>query len=49
MTFVFLGGAVGSLCGAVAARWSWTGVALAGAGLAAAGLVVHLITSRRRI
>jgi predicted MFS family arabinose efflux permease len=48
MTFVFLGGAVGSLCGAVAARWSWTGVALAGAGLAAAGLLVHLMTSRRR-
>ena len=47
MTFVFLGGAVGSLCGAVAARWSWTGVALAGAGLAAAGLLVHLMTSRR--
>jgi predicted MFS family arabinose efflux permease len=49
MTFVFLGGAVGSLCGAVATRWSWTGVALAGAGLAAAALVVHLMTSRRRI
>ncbi len=48
MTFVFLGGAVGSLCGAVAPRWSWTGVALTGAGLAAAGLVVHLMTSRRR-
>lgn len=47
MTFVFLGGAVGSLCGAVAARWSWTGAALAGAGLAAAGLVVHVMTSRR--
>ena len=48
MTFVFLGGAAGSLCGAFAARGSWTGVALAGAGLAAAGLVVHLMTSKRR-
>jgi predicted MFS family arabinose efflux permease len=42
MTSVFLGGAVGSAVGAFAAAWSWSGVALAGAGLAFACLAVHL-------
>lgn len=46
MTSVFLGGAVGSPCGAAAVIWSWTGLALAGAGLATAALVFHLLTSR---
>jgi len=46
MTSVFLGGAAGSLCGAAAVVWSWTGLALAGAGLAALALVFHLLTSR---
>lgn len=46
MTSVFLGGAFGSLCGAAAAAtWSWTGVAIAGAGFAAVGLIVHAITA----
>ena len=46
MTSVFLGGAAGSLCGAAAVMWSWTGLACAGAGLAAVALVFHLLTSR---
>jgi hypothetical protein len=46
MTSVFLGGAAGSLCGAAAAAWSWNGLALAGAGLAALMLVFHLSTGR---
>jgi predicted MFS family arabinose efflux permease len=44
MTSVFLGGAVGSVCGAAAAAyWSWTGLAAAGGGLGALGVVVHLV------
>ena len=42
----FLGGAFGSLCGAAAAAWSWTGVALAGASFAALALAAHVLTSR---
>jgi predicted MFS family arabinose efflux permease len=45
MTSVFLGGAFGSLCGAVAAAWSWHGVALAGAGFAALAFIAHAITT----
>jgi predicted MFS family arabinose efflux permease len=46
MTCVFLGGAIGSVCGATgAAYWSWAGVALAGGGLAAIGVVVHFSTA----
>jgi predicted MFS family arabinose efflux permease len=47
MTSVFLGGAAGSLCGAFAAAWGWSGIALAGAGLAAVALAVHLLATRR--
>jgi predicted MFS family arabinose efflux permease len=47
MTVVFIGGAFGSLCGAAAAAWSWTGVALVGAGFAVATLAVHLWTARK--
>src|SRR5262249_20970468 len=46
MTSVFIGGGFGSMCGAIAARWGWTGVALTGIGLATLGLVFHLATSR---
>ncbi len=35
--------------GAAAVVWSWTGLALAGAGLAAAALVFHLLTSRAAV
>jgi hypothetical protein len=38
-----------SLCGAAAVVWSWTGLALAGAGLAATALVFHLLTSRTAV
>jgi predicted MFS family arabinose efflux permease len=48
MTSVFLGGAFGSLCGAAATAWSWTGVALAGAGFALLALAAHVLTSRSR-
>jgi predicted MFS family arabinose efflux permease len=46
MTSVFLGGAAGSLCGAAAAAWSWSGLAVSGAGLAATALIFHLSTFR---
>jgi len=46
MTSVFLGGAAGSLCGAAAVVWSWSGLAGAGASLAAAALIFHLAASR---
>jgi predicted MFS family arabinose efflux permease len=46
MTSVFLGGAAGSLCGAAAVVWSWSGLACAGASLAAVALIFHLVASR---
>ena len=46
MTSVFLGGAAGSLCGAAAVVWSWSGLAGAGASLAAVALIFHLVASR---
>jgi len=45
MTSVFLGGALGSLCGAAAAAWSWYGVAAAGGGFAVLTLAVHAWTA----
>jgi predicted MFS family arabinose efflux permease len=48
MVSVFTGGAVGSTCGAAAAHWGWSGVALTGIALATLGFIFHLATSRPR-
>lgn len=48
MTFVFVGGAAGSICGVLAVHGSWPGVALVGGLFAAVGLAIHVGSLRYR-